>query len=143
MTVERGAAEAAALACVRRVIECDNARDAEGYRALLHDDYRALVHGREHTTGAEAEVEALSAWWRAAPDVHLEELASYVDGNVVTLRYRLRGTHQGELFGQPATGRAFETEACTLLEVEDGRVRRTWRFADSLGLLTQLGLLPG
>ena len=136
--------EEQALACVRKVIECDNARDAAGYRALLHDDYVARVHGNVQTEGAEAEVAALEAWWKAAPDVHLEPLDSYVDGNVVTLRYRLRGTHQGELFGQPATGKSFETEACTILEVVDGRVKRTWRFADTLGLLTQLGLIdPG
>ncbi len=130
-----------ALECVRRVIVCDNSRDADGYRKLIHDDYVARVHGTVHTSGAEAEVAALASWWSAAPDVHLEELATYTDGNVVTLRYRLHGTNTGEFFGRPATGRAFETEACTILEVIDGKVKRTWRFADTLGLLTQLGLL--
>ena len=60
----------------------------------------------------------------------------------MTLRYTLEGTNDGEFYGQPATGRRFKVENCTLLQVEDGRVRRAWRYSDTLGLLTQLGLLP-
>ena len=129
------------LECVRKVIECDNSRDAAGYRALLHDDYAARVHGEVQTDGAEQEVAALEAWWAATPDVHLEELATHVDGGFVTLRYALSGTNDGPLAGRPATGKPFKTEACTILEVIDGRVKRTWRFADTLGMLTQLGML--
>ena len=131
------------LEVVRKVIECDNGRDAAGYRALLHDDYQALVHGEPHTQGADAEVAALAAWWKATPDSHLEELATYVDGDVVTLRYRLSGTNAGALGTLPATGKTFTTEACTLLEVVDGKVKRAWRYADTFGMLKQLGVIPG
>ena len=57
------------LECVRKVIECDNRRDGAGYRALLHDDYAARVHGDLQTDGAEQEVAALEAWWAATPNV--------------------------------------------------------------------------
>ena len=40
-------------------------------------------------------------------------------------------------------GKSFRTEACTILEVLDGRVKRAWRFADTLGMLRQLGLMGG
>ena len=130
-----------AIKCVRRVIVCDNHRDADGYRKELHDDYVSRVHGTVQNSGVEAEVAALASWWEAAPDVHLEELAIYSEGNIATLRYRLRGTNTGEFFGRPATGRTFDVEACTIFEVIDGKAKRTWRFADTLGLLTQLGLL--
>ena len=130
-----------ALECVRRIIVCDNARDADGYRKVLHDDYVSRVHGNVQNSGAEAEVAALEAWWDAVPDVHLEELAAYTEGNVLTLRYKLNGTNTGDFFGRPATGRKFETEACTIFEVIGGKAKRTWRFADTFGLLTQLGLL--
>ena len=62
-----------------------------------------------------------------------------MDGAFVTFRYAMSGTNEGPLGALPATGRAFRTEACTILEVVDGRVQRTWRFADTLGLLQQLG----
>jgi predicted ester cyclase len=74
--------------------------------------------------------------------VHLEPLAIHESDGVVTLRYTLAGTNDGAFYGQPATGRRFEVENCTLLEVREGRVRRAWRYSDTLGLLTQLGLAP-
>ncbi len=130
-----------AIECVRAVIDCDNGRDAAGYRALLHDDYVARVHGKIQTEGAEQEVAALEAWWKTTPDSHVEELATHVDGGFVTFRYALSGTNEGSLAGHPATDKRFRTEACTILEVVDGRVKQTWRFADTLGMLNQLGLL--
>ncbi len=135
--------EPSASDVVRRVIDCDNGRDAEGYAALLADDYRSFVHGQPSTSGREEEVEAIQRWWRATSDVHLEPLALFESQGVVTLRYTLEGTHDGDLYGQPATGKRFALENCTLLEVAAGRVRRAWRYSDTLGLLTQLGLLPG
>ena len=134
--------ESKAIRTVRRVIECDNGRDGAGYRALLHDDYRSFVHGQPSTEGAEAEVAALEAWWKAASDVHLEPVELVASGGLVTLRYTLEGTNDGELAGRPATGRRFRIENCTLLLVEDGRVRRAWRYSDTAGLMGQLGLAP-
>lgn len=134
--------ESKAIETVRRVIACDNGRDAAGYRDLLHDDYRSYVHGRVSTEGAEAEVAALETWWDAAPDVHLEALEMVASGGLVALRYTLEGTNDGDFFGRPPTGRRFQIENCTILQVEDGRVRRAWRYSDTLGLLGQLGLAP-
>jgi len=130
------------IQCVERVIECDNGRDKAGYRALLHEGYEAFVHGQPAATDADSEADALEQWWAATSDVVLEKLALYEQGGVVTLRYRLRGTNDGEFYGRPASGRPFEVENCTLLEVEAGKVRRVWRYSDTLGLMTQLGLLP-
>lgn len=128
---------------VKRVVECDNGRDEAGYRALLHADYQSFVHGKPQTSGPQAEAAALAQWWKAASDVHLEPLEFYEARGVVTLRYTLTGTNDGEFFGQPATGKPFHVENCTLLEVDGEQVRRAWRFSDTMGLLTQLGLLPG
>jgi predicted ester cyclase len=135
--------DADAIDVVRRVVACDNGRDAAGYRALLHADYRSFVHGQPSTSGPDEEVASIERWWSAASDVHLEALAWHASDGVVTLRYTLEGTNDGEFYGQPATGRGFKVENCTLLLVDGGRVRRAWRYSDTLGLLTQLGLLPG
>lgn len=134
---------ASPIEVVGRVVECDNGRDAAGYRALLHDGYQSFVHGQPSTTGPSDEVEALRSWWRASSDVRLEPLALCESKGVVTLRYTLEGTNDGDFYGQPATGKRFKVENCTLLEVEGGRVRRAWRYSDTLGLLSQLGLVPG
>jgi predicted ester cyclase len=129
--------------CVRRVVECDNNRDAAGYRSILHDDYISYVHGKESTVGADAEVEALANWWTATRDVHLEIITIVESDGLVTLRYTLDGTNDGDFFGQPPTGKRFHVENCTLLEVVRGKVRRAYRYSDTLGLMSQLGLMPG
>ncbi|MFO0688830.1 MAG: ester cyclase [Myxococcota bacterium] len=131
------------IECVKAVVACDNGRDSAGYRRLLHDDYVSFVHGKESTVGAVAEVEALARWWQAASDVHLEPLVMVESGGLVTLRYTLTGTNDGEFFGRPATGRRFHLENCTLLQVQQGRVHRAYRYSDTMGLLGQLGLIPG
>ncbi len=131
------------IECVRQVVACDNARDSAGYRAILHDDYVSFVHGKEQTVGAEAEVAALAGWWKATSDVHLEILEIGESEGLVTLRYTLTGTHDGDLFGMPASGRKFHVENCTLLRVEDGKVKNAYRYSDTLGLMTQLGAIPG
>ena len=131
------------IECVKAVVACDNGRDSAGYRKLIHDDYVSYVHGKQSTVGAEAEVEALARWWKAASDVHLEPLVMVESGGLVTLRYTLEGTNDGDFFGRPATGRHFKLENCTLLQVEAGRVRRAYRYSDTMGLMGQLGLIPG
>lgn len=131
------------IECVTAVVACDNGRDSAGYRRLLHDDYVSYVHGKESTVGAEAEVAALARWWQGASDVHLEPLVMVESGGLVTLRYTLEGTNDGEFFGRPPSGRRFKLENCTLLQVEGGKVRRAYRYSDTMGLLGQLGMLPG
>lgn len=127
------------LACVRAVIDCDNGRDARGYRALLHPDYRAEVHGRVTATDADTETAALQAWWAAASDVHLAVDDLFASGELVTVRYRLLGTNDGPLAGRPPTGKPFVLHGCTILQVVGGRVKQVWRYSDALGLMQQLG----
>jgi predicted ester cyclase len=49
--------------------------------------------------------------WSPEPDVAIMELTAW-------------GTHQAELDGIPATGRAIEVVACNIVEVADGRIVR-------------------
>jgi predicted ester cyclase len=45
--------------------------------------------------------------------------------------------------GRPATGRKVELSGCTIFEIESGRVRRVFRYLDTLTMISQLGMLPG
>jgi hypothetical protein len=128
---------------MKKIVECDNGRDAKGYRALLHDDFHSFVHGKHQHDGPEAEVESISAWWRATSDVHLKILEITEAEGLVTLRYSLSGTHDGDFAGLRATDRTYHMENCTLMLVVDGKAKIARRFADTLGLMTQLGAVPG
>ena len=128
---------------VRAVLAADNGRDIEAYRALLWDDYTARVHGEVTATSAEAECSDLERNWRTFSDVRVVETDIWDADGAVTLLYRMQGTNDGELNGAPATGRKVDLAGCTILEVEGERVRRTHRYVDVLGMMRQLGLIPG
>ena len=68
------------------------------------DDCRFLLHGRAITR---AEFEHLSqrALSRAVPDASVRVRRTLHEGDAVAVRATTSGTHSGELFGVPATGR--------------------------------------
>lgn len=63
-----------------------------------------------------------------------------VDGEFLTARQTVTGTHLGPYFGSPPTGRSFKITAIDIYRIRDGKIRERWGNADTLGLLTQLGL---
>ena len=65
-----------------------------------------------------------------------------VEGEKVTTRYTLGGTHQGEFFGVPGTGRRGEISGINIDRVEGGKVVEEWASYDLLGGLRQIGAIP-
>ena len=56
--------------------------------------------------------------------------------------WTMRGTHTGQLFGIPATGRPIEVLETGIWRLQDGLVAEAWFFGDELRLLRQLGVRP-
>jgi len=52
--------------------------------------------------------------------------------------WRIRGTHTGELFGNPATGRRVEVLEMGAWRFVEGKVVEAWFFADEYALAAQL-----
>lgn len=61
------------------------------------------------------------------------------DGDVVVTRSIFRGTHTGDFFGIPATGRTFEVEGIDMVRFEGGKVVEHWGLLNQMSLLMQLG----
>jgi len=97
-----------------------------------------VVRGREG-------LRALVGGYRESfPDIRFEIVEQFVDGNVVTSRWRVSGTHRGALMGIPPSGRRVENlEGITLSTFEGSKILRDRVVWDTLGLLRQLGAVPG
>jgi predicted ester cyclase len=54
-----------------------------------------------------------------------------------------RGRHDGDFQGIPATGRDVEIHVIDIVRVHDGQIVEHWNCVDRLGLLAQLGVVPG
>jgi predicted ester cyclase len=63
-------------------------------------------------------------------------------GDRVWAVWTMRGTHTGQLFGIPATGRPIEVLETGIWRLQDGLVAEAWFFGDELRLLRQLGVVP-
>ena len=65
---------------------------------------------------------------------------SFVDK--VASRFEWTGAHDSTFLGIPATGRHVRVWGLVFDRLEDGRIKHTCIFMDSLGMMAQLGVLP-
>ena len=56
-------------------------------------------------------------------------------------QWHFKGTHDGDFFGVPATGKAVDVSGTTLIKMKDGKIVAEQDFMDFLSFYTQLGLM--
>jgi predicted ester cyclase len=71
----------------------------------------------------------------------VEDMA--VSGSTVWTRNRARGINTGAVMGNPPTGRPVEVDVIDILRFEDGVAVEHWGIADQLGMMLQVGAVPG
>lgn len=79
----------------------------------------------------------------AFSDVHLEIEDMLAEGDKVAARWRFRATNTGSFQGMAPTGKAVDVTATGIFRIVDGKVTDNWVNLDFLGLLQQLGVVPG
>lgn len=68
--------------------------------------------------------------WAGVPDFDVVVESSVENGEWVANRYTVRGTHTGDFFGRPPTGRRFEVTGMDMIRVVDGRLVEHWMVAE-------------
>lgn len=58
------------------------------------------------------------------------------------VRARIVGTHAGEIFGVPPTGKSVEIALHEFHHLKNGRITHTWHLEDWFGILHQIGAWP-
>jgi ketosteroid isomerase-like protein len=110
---------------------------------LVAPDY--INHGPSGTPGGgRHELKVLLATLRRGLSeltVSAEQIVA--EGDLVTTRWVARGRHTGDLLGRPATGKEITTTAIVIDRYRDGKIVERWANQDDLGLLRQLGIVPG
>jgi predicted ester cyclase len=71
-------------------------------------------------------------------DAVVHEMIS--EGDLVATRKSFTGTHTGEFFGIPPTGKRATIDVIDFVRVRDGAIVEHWNIVDQLGLMQQLGL---
>jgi steroid delta-isomerase-like uncharacterized protein len=84
-------------------------------------------------------------FYAASPDVRCTVEDLIAEGDRVAARWTMRGTHRGELYGIPATGKSVTVASMSLYRLREGKIGEGFLLMDNFGLLQQLGvvLAPG
>lgn len=84
----------------------------------------------------------ISALFAGMPDLHFEADNVLGGGDLIGWHGTLHGTHQGELAGVPATGKAVTAPLAEFYHLADGKIVEEWVFTDPLSILQQIGAIP-
>ena len=80
----------------------------------------------------------------AFPDLRITIEDLIEEGDKVVAQVTVRGTHRGLFMGQiAATGKRFEMPGVDIFRIAGGKIFERWNHRDLLGLMQQLGGVPG
>jgi ketosteroid isomerase-like protein len=137
-------AEKANIAIVRKFFEVGPSKgDLAAADALLH--HKFSLHTPLPTPGPGiVEMNNVITTCRAAfHGLHVTIDDIMADGNKVTARFTARGIHNGEFMGVPPTGKAITMTGIEIFRVKEGKIAELWGEVNLMGLMQQLGMLPG
>ena len=86
--------------------------------------------------------DVLRGMFAGFPDLYWEVDELVAEGDRIVSYGAWTGTHLGEFFGIPATGRTVRVEAWTKDRYQDGQLVQSRIIMDVVGMLTQLGAIP-
>jgi steroid delta-isomerase-like uncharacterized protein len=93
--------------------------------------------------GVPGHEQVIGSFREAFPDLRIGVVEQIAAGHRVANRWAAQGTHRGPFQGIPATGKTVTITGHNIQHIERGRVRELWGQLDAVGLLTQLGVVPG
>ena len=131
-------------ATTRRFYDLINAGDVEGFGELMADEF--VEH--EETPGLAPTKEGVKEFFRmfmaAVPDLRMIPEDVLPSGDKIVARIRVTGTHHGEFMGMPATGKSIDVQAIDIVRFDDdGLASEHWGVFDVMGMMEQLGVVPG
>ncbi len=104
------------------------------------DDYKSYSPvGTPNPKSLEEVIEMVRAAWAAFPDVTINPIDMMASGDKVITTYIVKGTHEGEFNGIPATGNKFESSVINIVRIKDGFIVEEWENLDMLSFMGALG----
>lgn len=125
---------------VRRLAdEVWNQGDLTAADELFADDFVNHDPNPGGVTGLEGYKRWVLKWRSAFPDYHVEIHDLVAEKDKVGARYTVTGTHQGELFGLPASGIQVTMKGVNIYRLDHGKIAEVHRSYDLLGVGQQVG----
>jgi steroid delta-isomerase-like uncharacterized protein len=79
----------------------------------------------------------------AFPDLHTNTDDLIAEGDKVVQRFTVSGTDKGGFMGAPATGKSYKVGGISVFRIANGKIAEHWGSFDQMGVMQQLGKIPG
>jgi predicted ester cyclase len=126
-------------AVVRACFENASQGNFDALDQIVTADY--VLHP-EGVRGPDGLKEVVEGYRNALSGLRVTIDQQFTEGDHVATRYRISGTHEGDLMGTPATGKDVEFSGLTISRCENGQIVEEWELTDTISLLEQVGGLP-
>jgi len=113
--------------------------DEAAFRELMAPDFVNRTAPPGAPSGPESMLNTFNKVLRPAlPDLSVEIHDQIAEGDKVTTRKTIRGTHRGEFFGIAPTNKSVEIDVIDIVRVKDGRYIEHWGVNTLPAVLAQL-----
>ena len=85
----------------------------------------------------------MAVFHRAFPDLHYTIDDEVAERDRVAVRWTLRATNLGEYQGRPASGQVVTVTGTSTFRIAGGKIQEIWVNMDRVGMMQQMGWLPG
>ena len=107
----------------------------------FHSDVVALATSGGNVVGLENFKNHYSNYVIGFSDAEFTIVDIFGQGDKIVKHWNFKGTHDGEFFGVPATGKKVDVSGTTLVKMKDGKIASEQDYMDFLSFYTQLGLM--
>ena len=143
------------------IVSCNNAKLEEnikmysetwdeiintGNLELINDtnftDDITLVMSPENVVGIDGFKDYYSNFVTGFSDVEFTMVDVFGQDDKIVKHWNFKGTHSGDFFGFPASGKSVDVEGTTLVKMKEGKIAQEQDFMDNLIFMGQLGIDP-
>jgi steroid delta-isomerase-like uncharacterized protein len=110
---------------------------------IVAEDFVELDPLPGQRQGREGLVEVVKGLRTSFPDMHWKAEETISSGDKVVTRFTWTGTQKGEFLGIPATGRGVSVKGVVIDRIVGGLMTDSRILMDTMGLMQQLGVVPG
>ncbi len=102
-----------------------------------------IMHSVSGDRNLEQYKQLCQEYFIAFPDLHITSDDLVAEGDKVAKRWTVTSTHKGKFMGIPATGNHIRVTGIEIFRIKDGKIVEVWVNMDNLGMMQQLGVIPG
>ena len=105
------------------------------------DENASVITPTENIVGLENFKAYYTNYLTGFSDAEFTIIYAFGQGDDLVKYFRFKGTHDGDFFGIPPSGRKIDLVGNTLIKMKNGRILQERDFIDNLELYQQLGIM--